>query len=569
MAKFSLFFLSLVTIACASPHVYRDLQVHESRSSVPSGFTKVSAAPEDQQITLRLGLVQSDFAGLEKALYAVSTPSSDQYGQHLSKEEVEQFVAPAPESVSAVKDWLQSNNLTSSTISPAGDWLSIQTTVKQANAMFDTQFSTFTHEKTNTKSVRTMQYSIPAALKGHLDFVHPTVSFPAPAMRHPIISHPISSPVHNLTASGVAASCGSGEVTPACLQSLYSIPSTPATQKSNAIGVAGFYPQFPNSQDLKLFLQRDRPDISSSTTFTSQSVDNGRNPGGSGNDIDEANLDVQYTVGLATGVPNVFVFVGENTNDGVDGFLDIINFLLKESNPPQVFTTSYGFDENQLSRSVATNLCNAYAQLGARGVSVLFASGDGGVGGGQPDESCRTFIPAFPGGCPFQTAVGATAVSRSGTESAAALSSGGFSNYFGIPDYQADAVSGYLKTLGSTNRGLYNASGRGFPDVSAVGSNVQIALDGELVGIDGTSCSSPIFASVVGLLNDALIAAGKSPLGFLNPFLYSTGASAFTDITSGDNPGCNTNGFPAKAGWDPVTGLGTPNFAKLKAAVGL
>ncbi len=68
----------------------------------------------------------------------------------------------------------------------------------------------------------------------------------------------------------------------------------------------------------------------------------------------------------------------------------------------------------------------------------------------------------------------------------------------------------------------------------------------------GTSCSSPIFTSVIALLNDELAQAGKPPLGFLNPFLYSTGASALNDITTGDNPGCGTNGFPATTGWDPV-----------------
>lgn len=53
--------------------------------------------------------------------------------------------------------------------------------------------------------------------------------------------------------------------------------------------------------------------------------------------------------------------------------------------------------------------------------------------------------------------------------------------------------------------------------------------------VDGTSCSSPIFASIVSLLNDRLIAAGKSPLGFLNPFLYSeAGQAGLTDITTGE-----------------------------------
>jgi tripeptidyl-peptidase-1 len=84
---------------------------------------------------------------------------------------------------------------------------------------------------------------------------------------------------------------------------------------------------------------------------------------------------------------------------------------------------------------------------------------------------------------------------------------------FLAPDYQADAVAAFLTAQGTTNKGLFNASGRGYPDVSAQGENVQIVSGGTTEGVDGTSCSSPIFASVIGLLNDQLIAAGNSPLG--------------------------------------------------------
>lgn len=101
------------------------------------------------------------------------------------------------------------------------------------------------------------------------------------------------------------------------------------------------------------------------------------------------------------------------------------------------------------------------------------------------------------------------------------------------------------------------------------GVDVEIVVNGTPGTVDGTSCSSPIFASVIALLNDRLIAAGKPTLGFLNPFLYSTGASALNDVTTGDNPGCGTNGFPATTGWDPVTGLGTPNFPALLSAAGV
>lgn len=166
------------------------------------------------------------------------------------------------------------------------------------------------------------------------------------------------------------------------------------------------------------------------------------------------------------------------------------------------------------------------------------------------------------------TSVGATQLSGTSSETAASFSSGGFSNYFGTPDYQSSAVSSYLSSIGSTNSGKFNTSGRAYPDVSAIGTNLEIVVDGQLEGVDGTSCSSPIFAAVISLINDGLISAGKSPLGFLNPFLYAN-PGAFNDVTSGSNPGCNTNGFKASSGWDPVTGLGTPNFSALKAAAGL
>ena len=147
------------------------------------------------------------------------------------------------------------------------------------------------------------------------------------------------------------------------------------------------------------------------------------------------------------------------------------------------------------------------------------------------------------------TSVGAT---TGVPETSASFSSGGFSNFFGTASYQETVVNAYLAKLGNTNANKFNRSGRAFPDVSAQGENVEIVFQGEAGLVAGTSCSSPIFASIISLINDRLAAAGKPPLGFLNPFLYGAAASTFTDITTGDNPGCNTNGFPAEAGWDPV-----------------
>ncbi|KAF7356383.1 Family S53 protease [Mycena venus] len=541
LLSFGVLFFSLAAAAASSSRQPR--VVHSSRSNAPQGFASLGPAPGDQTIKLRIALASKDAPGLEKALLDVSTPSSSNYGNHLTKDEVNAYLAPSDEALAAVQSWLSSNNVTASSSGPAGDWLTATVPISKANDLLGANYQTFQHINSGKSYARTL--IIPISVR-------------------PVLSLPQSKKKGNSGSGSNADSCAT-TITPTCLQTLYGIPTTAASESSNSIAVAGFIEQFAQKADLQTFLTSFRKDMSSSTTFSTQTLDGGENTQ-SPQDAGVEALDIQYTVGVATGVPVVFVSVGEDDQDGdLGGFLDIVNFLGAEDNVPQVMTTSYGGDESNISQALAVKLCNAYMGLGARGTSVLFASGDGGVEGGQAQQ-CTTFQVAFPAGCPYLTAVGS--VHGTSPETASDFSSGGFSNYFGVADYQADAVAGYLKALGSTNQGLFNASGRGYPDVSAQGENVQIVSGGQTGGVDGTSCSTPIFASVIGLINDQLVAGGKPPLGFLNPWLYSN-AAALNDVSAGSNPGCGTDGFPAKAGWDPVTGLGTPNFAALKAAAGL
>ncbi|KAJ7473313.1 peptidase S8/S53 domain-containing protein [Mycena latifolia] len=263
-----------------------------------------------------------------------------------------------------------------------------------------------------------------------------------------------------------------------------------------------------------------------------------------------------------------FISVGPNTVDDVSGFIDIVNTLLSETDEarPKTLSTSYGFNEPDLPVSLAINICNAYMQLAAAPLYCSLRVMAAAIGGIQ-SVTCDAFFPTAPSGCPFVTSVGGT---TGVPEVAASLSGGGFSNYHTVPDYQAADVAAYISSIGDQYSGLYNASGRGYPDISGQAESVEIAWMGSFWLVDGTSCSTPIVASIIALVNDRLIAAGKPVLGFLNPFLYSAaGRAAFTDITSGTNPGCDTDGFSAKVGWDPVTGLGTPNFDLLLTAVGL
>ncbi|KAA6408359.1 MAG: tripeptidyl-peptidase 1 precursor [Lasallia pustulata] len=239
---------------------------------------------------------------------------------------------------------------------------------------------------------------------------------------------------------------------------------------------------------------------------------------------------------------------------------------------PQTISTSYGDDEQTVPSTYATLACQQFAQLGAGGITLLFASGDSGVG---PSGACLSndgknttmFLPSFPAFCPYVTAVGATkdfAPEVAPLGPANNFPSGwGFSNYFPRPAYRDPYVPDYIASLGSQFQGLYNESGRGYPDIAAQGSRFLTVWDGGVVVLDGTSASTPTAAGVVGLVNDALLAAGRAPLGWLNPWLYGVGKGGFTDVVEGSAVGCGSEGFPAEGGWDAVTGWGTPYFPKL------
>ncbi|KAA1475846.1 family S53 protease [Dentipellis sp. KUC8613] len=545
----------------------------QRRDSPPSGFVLTSQAPSDHPLSLRIELTPRDFPGLEKALYAVSTPGSPQYGKYLSQDEVRQFTRPAQASFDALTSWLSAHNLTNTRLSPAEGSLKLNVTAAQANELFKANYSVFTHQSTGRTVVRTLEYGLPDELQGHVDMVHPATTFPQYVARAPgkLRAKSTGGNVTSRSSDATVPDSCSTNMTPACLQGLYGIPTAPAATNASRIAVAGFEQQFANEADLQKFLQQFRPDISPNTTFTLQTTNGGTNPQ---NDPSlESDLDTQMTIGLAAGVPTTYISVGNQELQDPVGYLNLAQFLLNQTDPPQVLSVSYGGTELVTMGDVGNTICNAYAQLGARGVTVLFASGDGGVSGGQQDSSCTASDPfraVFPASCPYLTAVGGT--QNGNPEIAADLSSGGFSDFFPAPSYQTGSsyVSNYIASLNGTYEGRYNASGRAFPDIAAMSEFVPIIWEGRVFEQAGTSAATPIFASIVGLLNAELLAAGKSTLGFLNPFLYSeAGATAFNDITAGSNPGCGGDGFPATAGWDPVTGFGSPNYAKLKAAVGL
>ncbi|KAJ7866003.1 hypothetical protein B0H14DRAFT_3442559 [Mycena olivaceomarginata] len=202
--------------------------VHESRAAPAKGFVQSAAAPAEQELTLRIALKQNNIAGQETDLYKVSDPTSEFYGQHLTLEE---------------------NNIGAKPVTPAGDMLEIKIPVSQANDLLSAEFSVFIHVETGKTIIRTLQYSLPALLTQHVEFFHPTTIFAPPLRSKPKLVAASSAKRATTGSDDLPDSCTS-TINPACLQELYRIPTTPATQKSNTLGVAGFIDEWANQADL-------------------------------------------------------------------------------------------------------------------------------------------------------------------------------------------------------------------------------------------------------------------------------------------------------------------------------
>lgn len=204
-------------------------------------------------------------------------------------------------------------------------------------------------------------------------------------------------------------------------------------------------------------------------------------------------------------------------------------------------------------------------QLAAhRGITICCSSGDRGI----TECDGRPYTIAFPASSPYVLACGGTRLdvrldgSRNETvwnqwKRFRLASGGGVSEVFPLPTYQKRAN---VPLRRSDNR----SPGRGIPDVAANASSdtgYLIEADKTRMSLGGTSAVAPLWAALIARVNEAL---GRR-IGLLTPLLYRLNASsgAVFDITHGYNGANRTRAFHARPGWDPCTGLGSPDGEKL------
>lgn len=506
-----------------------------------------------------VALKQRHLPYLEAALLDVSNPESPVYGQHWTRDEILDVVSPDPAAVQRLVQDLARNG---ATVESRRDHLVV-----------------------NARSLRVTSLV-------NLRLIDQVIETRRQCRLNPRLTGRATATA-TATATSMAADDGFfGRETARRLYNFTDIDTARASVASIEYqGNGGFSPS----------------DLAASQQANAQPANPMANIQGPNDGTDvESQLDVQMTSQLANNAELWFWDSPEWL------YTFAVDFFGNET-VPDAISMSWGWAEDRQcdiggcsdSEQFVRRVNAEYVKIGLRGVTIVVSSGDAGAPG-RTAESCdatRARNPAFPTSSPWVLSVGATFLLQTndtpsdaetplcrdhtcaaGTTEvgiscdAVGWTAGGGVELYNdtVPSWQAAAVASYRRSGVPLPTGM--RTGRTYPDVSAVGHACPTFLDGSPESVDGTSCSSPVVAGMIAMLNARRAANGRPTLGFVNPLFYSL-PHAFNDVTKGHNwcteQGCcpvrsdggSDFGFVAAKGYDPVTGLGTPNLGVLLAAV--
>ncbi|XP_061222517.1 tripeptidyl-peptidase 1 isoform X3 [Neopsephotus bourkii] len=497
----------------AGPVLERDQQFR-----VPAGWAHTGRVEPGHDVQLTFALRQRGLRRLARVVEAVSDPRSSRYGQYLSLEHVRDLVQPSTSTLIAVLKWLQGHGVESCRSVTTLDFLECRMPAGTAERILPgAEFHRYVKgQRSVVRSPR--PYTVPPELAEHLDFVGGLHRFPA---ERKIVSRAwIKKELEQHRGGRAAFHLG---VTPSILRQRYNMTKGDiGLLPNNSQACAQFLEQYFHQADVAEFMKL----FGSSFSHRTQ-VDRVVGHQGMGKAGLEASLDVEYIMSTGANI-STWVFSNAGRHESQEPFLAWLLLLSNMSSLPWVHSVSYGDDEDSLSVAYMERINVEFMKAAARGLTILFASGDDGAGCRRVRSGNHTFRPSFPASSPYVTTVGGTTFKNPFLVTAEVtdyISGGGFSNVFPMPQYQA---------------------------------------------------STPVVGGMLALINDRRLQQGLAPLGFLNPALYQLREQghedALYDVTQGCHVSCldgavQGQGFCAGPGWDPVTGCGSPNFPRLLRAL--
>jgi kumamolisin len=297
-------------------------------------------------------------------------------------------------------------------------------------------------------------------------------------------------------------------------------------------------------------------------------------PPGGASETGEADMDIQTVHEIAPQAHLVYWDVlgtpGISQTDIAVDIADSIAAATKQF-PGAIFSISLGKCERDFASGDFTAMDNAASAAEATGSTVYASSGD--TGGADCEQFGADTLGSaqgvqLPAAAPDVTGVGGTSLSvdASGNYVGETTwswpmmsqgSSGGVSTFAARPSWQTGPGVG--------GQGVPDM--REVPDVAADADPItgtSFVSDGSVEAGNGTSLATPIWAGFTALMDEYLRSNGQSPIGFANPIYYRLAAdsslspSPFHDVTIGGNVF-----YRAGPGYDPVTGLGSPDVAAL------
>lgn len=415
--------------------------LHESRHA--SGIRKRSLtslyarADSNAIIPVKIGLTQSNLHTGYDRLMDVASPTSPNFGQYLSQDEVIELFAPRDESISAVKAWLVSAGISASRIKHYQNkgWLSIDMPVREAEALFHTQYHEVEHK--GTLRVGSEDYYLPEHIQEHVDYITPGVKL-SPPMRKRSLSKgsaqrsrlykvaPSTEYWADATTSSALdrgddlAGCAKN-FTPPCYQALYKIPANNTALEGNSVGLYESGDTY-SQQDIDLFFAEYAPYIPQGTAPIPAFIDGAVAPVPQDSDYNtgESEIDIDIVASLTYPQTITLYQVDDypNLNRGIAGFMNTFLDALDGSycnstaygitgdspgidasypddapggynqtemcgvyTPTKIVSISYGEAELDLPQNYMYRQCDEFLKLALQGTTTLIASGDYGVAG--------------------------------------------------------------------------------------------------------------------------------------------------------------------------------------------
>jgi pseudomonalisin len=588
----------------------------------------VSSQVVDLTALMRVSLVLSRGEGFERLLAEQQDPGSALYHQWLTPEQVGAMFGPSEHDLQVVERWAEAQGLTVTGVAPSLMSIELAGTTAAVGNAFRTEFAWFSHGGARYLAAMA-EPSIPSALAPVIASVRGLVRLPlhpqvqAVARVRPAASGGPSSGVR----PELSLSNGAHFVTPSDfatiydLQSVYSGGNTGATVGGKPQHIAVIGRSRVANTDISQFASTTGIGSYAFNTVLASAVDPGTTANG---DQVEATLDVERTIGTAPGAQTDLVISG--TVNGEDGVYVAASYNVNILLDP-VMTISFGACEASVGAAGVNAWNTLFSTAAAEGITVLIPSGDAGVAecdvplSASPvtqvssiNAICASSYATCVGGTEFSDTVNTSlywsSTNRTGYGSAlsyipeGAWNEPSMTSSAGAVTYAPSATGGgpsqyVAKPSWQVGTGVPADGQRDVPDVSFAASGHDgyygcLAFAGgdcsqnQFEYFFGTSTSAPSMAGVAALWNTASGAAQ----GNLNPLLYraatNASAGAFHDVTiatsgvgictSAIPSVCNNStpgagglsgglaGYVLTTGYDEVTGLGSPDVARLFAA---